>query len=65
MRKKTKTKTKTYLKLNGFVKNINENPIVTAFLAVVTVAASGAPHVRTKVNTNCIPKYPDKLKRNA
>lgn len=42
----------TYLKLNGLVKNINEKAIVTAFLAVVTVAASGAPHVRTKVSTN-------------
>lgn len=55
----------SHLTLNGFVKKMNEKAIVTAFLAVVTVAASGAPHVLTKVSTNCIPKYPDKLKRNA
>lgn len=38
--------------LNGLAKNINEMMMVTAFRAVVTVAANGAPHVRTNVNTN-------------
>lgn len=38
--------------LNGLAKNINDIIMVTAFLAVVTVAANGAPHVRTNVNTN-------------
>lgn len=55
----------TYCTLNGLLKNRNDSAMVTALRAVVTVAASVAPHVRTNVNTNCMPKYPDKLKRNA
>lgn len=51
--------------LNGLVKNTKDSAMVTALRAVVTVAASGAPHVRTNVNTNCMPRYPVKLKRNA
>lgn len=55
----------TYWTLNGLLKKMNESAIVTALRAVVTVAANVAPHVRTKVKTNWMPKYPDKLKRNA
>lgn len=46
----------TYWTLNGLAKNINEMMIVTAFRAVVTVAANGAPHVRTNVSTNWMPR---------
>lgn len=46
----------TYSTLNGLLKNKNDSAIVTALRAVVTVAASVAPHVRTNVNTNWIPK---------
>lgn len=42
----------TYCTLNGLLKNKNDSAIVTAFRAVVTVAARVAPHVRTNVNTN-------------
>lgn len=38
--------------LNGLLKNINDRAMVTAFLAVVTVAANVAPQVLTNVNTN-------------
>lgn len=42
----------TYCMLNGLLKNINESAIVTAFRAVVTVAASVAPQVLTNIKTN-------------
>lgn len=38
--------------LNGLLKKINESAMVTAFRAVVTVAANVAPQVRTSVRTN-------------
>lgn len=46
----------TYCHVNGLLKKANDNAIVTAFLAVVTVAATGAPLLRTKANTNCMPR---------
>lgn len=38
--------------------------IESAFLIVVTVTATVAPHIRTNVNTACNPMYPLKLNRN-
>lgn len=43
---------RSYCILNGLLKKMKESAIVTAFRAVVTVAANVAPHVRTKVSTN-------------
>lgn len=42
--------------VNGLLKSRNENAMVTAFRAVVTVAATGAPLLLTNAKTKCIPK---------
>lgn len=42
----------THSTLNGLLNSTNDMAIVTAFRAVVTVAAKGAPHVLTSVRTN-------------
>lgn len=46
----------TYWKTKGLLNIKKEKIMVTAFLHVVTVAATGAPHVVTKVKTAWIPK---------
>lgn len=51
--------------VNGLLKNIKEITIVTALRHVVTVTATKAPHVLTRVRTTWIPKQPVTENKNA
>lgn len=55
---------RTHSIVKGLLKKRNEIAMLTAFLAVVTVAAIGAPLLRTRAKTKCIPRYPERLNKN-